>query len=179
MKNIKLFGFSAGAQTVHRYSLHQNYDIKASITVKYIISDPDIFPYFNRERPSIKGDSFGVPEAYWIPEAWKVSSFHFHQLIDATELISFRCINCLSLKYVYGTKNSQPWISKFEECASYDNWRDGLKEITGYISRLSHRDLARAVEGNLIFISFLDASFYCSLLNFLLNQSIPKRMWFT
>ena len=74
LKLISLFGFSAGAQTLLRYSIFSNYNIVNRIHVKYVISDPSTYVYFNKERPHVNVSSgFGIPDESWIQPGWKVN----------------------------------------------------------------------------------------------------------
>lgn len=65
LNNITLFGFSAGAQTVLRYSILPNIEDKTSI--KYIVSDPSTYLYFNNLRPIPDTTfEFAVPNIDWL-----------------------------------------------------------------------------------------------------------------
>jgi fermentation-respiration switch protein FrsA (DUF1100 family) len=80
LKNITVFGFSAGAQTVLRYSaLANNLLSNINVVPRYIISDPSTYFYLDDRRPfkyiNIDGFqeiSFLVPNASMIPYNWKV-----------------------------------------------------------------------------------------------------------
>ena len=80
IKNITVFGFSAGAQTVLRYAALPNYEIKnLRIKPRFIISDPSTYFYFDTKRPLkiIDKDGFVqiifiTPNSSTINVAWKV-----------------------------------------------------------------------------------------------------------
>ena len=80
LKNITVFGFSAGAQTVLRFAALPNYEIKnIRIKPRYIISDPSTYFYFDDKRPYTFVDAngftqvdFAIPNASWILNEWKV-----------------------------------------------------------------------------------------------------------
>ena len=62
LRNITVFGFSAGAQTILRYSALPAYTIKnAKISQpRFVISDPSTYLYFTPERPyhEVSADGF-------------------------------------------------------------------------------------------------------------------------
>ena len=82
LRNITVFGFSAGAQTVLRYAALPNYEIKnLRIRPRFIISDPSTYFYFDNKRPYKYFDSdgflridFAVPNSTWIGGQWQVNS---------------------------------------------------------------------------------------------------------
>ena len=81
LRNITVFGFSAGAQTVLRYAALPNYEISnLHIKPRFIISDPSTYFYLDNKRPLKYIDvdgftqiTFSVPNSSWITMQWKVS----------------------------------------------------------------------------------------------------------
>ena len=74
LESIVLFGFSAGAQTLFRYAFLPSFNIQSltNIRIKFVISDPSTYLYFDEKRPfSDKENGFGIPDANWITQ-WKV-----------------------------------------------------------------------------------------------------------
>ena len=80
LKNITLFGFSAGAQTVLRYAAMPNYQSRnLFVQVKFVISDPSTYLYLSPERPYTYVDEdgfnrvgFRMPNATLLPSRWAV-----------------------------------------------------------------------------------------------------------
>lgn len=86
LKNITLFGFSAGGQTMQRYAIKPKYIEREHVHVRFVISDPSGFAYFDDRRPRTDGsEEFGVPKpdeseeetlppgkvrSKWIPKQW-------------------------------------------------------------------------------------------------------------
>jgi pimeloyl-ACP methyl ester carboxylesterase len=113
LRNITLFGFSAGAQTVLRYAGLTNYKIKnPHVTkVRYVVSDPSTFLYFTNERPfktvsptGVQEVSFQVPDASWITRWPWIPGW-------AVDCSSTYC------------------------CAEYNEWRFGLDNLSGYYAQ--------------------------------------------
>lgn len=90
MKNITLFGFSAGGQTMQRYAIMPKYQEREHVHVRFVISDPSGFAYFDDQRPMTDGSgSFAVPKldenedegalpagkvkSRWILDQWKTT----------------------------------------------------------------------------------------------------------
>lgn len=76
LEKIALFGFSAGGQTVLRYSMLPSFNLKnKKIKLKFIVGDVSSYLYFDKIRPFSNGSSgFGVPNPSWISDSWKVIS---------------------------------------------------------------------------------------------------------
>jgi len=133
VRSITLFGFSAGAQTLLRYSILPLYKFPASssssstssspdanVNVRFVISDPSTFVYLNNERPAPSSESgswsgnFAVPDSSWV--------------------------------------TSWPWIWENDgynsNCAGYNNWRFGLEALTGYLEH--HQASSAAVRSQMI-----------------------------
>ena len=109
MQQITLFGFSAGAQLVQRYGLHPVFtDLSTKHMVRYIIADASSYSYYNAERPYTNGEEkFGIPDSIWLPPQWS---------------------------FVHGSNTR--WIEGFDKsCMSYNIWRNGIENPTGYIGK--------------------------------------------
>ncbi|WP_237772477.1 hypothetical protein [Herbaspirillum robiniae] len=68
LKEIVLMGHSAGAQLMQRYAVVNQLDAplqQAGIAVRYIISSPSSYVYFEASRPD--GDSFELPRTVMCP----------------------------------------------------------------------------------------------------------------
>ena len=106
VRNITIFGFSAGAQTVLRYAALPNYEIKnLKIKPRFIISDPSTYFYFDNKRPQkiIDEDGFTqiifvVPNSSIINTIWKVRiSLHVIFMFYT----HFCCCYCCCCCYCY------------------------------------------------------------------------------
>eukprot|EP01038_Epipyxis_sp_PR26KG_P005821 gene5821-8027_t len=109
IENIILFGFSAGAQLLLRYSILPQYHIinNDNIKVKFVISDPSTYLYLDDRRHFVNGSiGFDVPNQDWLPSSWK---------FDA---------------------QGQKWITSWvdDKCNAYNEWRYGLEKLDGYFS---------------------------------------------
>ena len=75
LEKIILFGFSAGGQFLLRYSFLPSFNIQSllNIQIKFVISDPSTYLYFDEKRPFSNNynNGFGVPDETWISQ-WKV-----------------------------------------------------------------------------------------------------------
>ena len=74
VNDVVLVGFSAGAQTVLRYSILPSYATSIpNIRIRYVVSDPSTYLYMNNQRfMNDKPSSRGQPDRSWIPDAWAV-----------------------------------------------------------------------------------------------------------
>lgn len=102
--SITIFGFSAGAQMLQRYAMMPKFYISNTYAhLKFIISDPSTFLYFDNKRP-YSSNSFDTPNASWLKQEWN---------IDA--------------------QTNLPWITTWDEnCNKYNDWRYGLNDLNGY-----------------------------------------------
>jgi hypothetical protein len=85
MKKVTLFGFSAGGQTVLRYSMWPQFKEGVNISdsafiaqnevvaVQYVVADVSSYVYFDARRPLRNGGGFAVPTDSWLADStWKV-----------------------------------------------------------------------------------------------------------
>lgn len=128
VKRVTLFGFSAGAQTILRYSLFPRVRVDVNVNlntaqplmqpqppastpsslssssaphIRFVVSDPSSFPYLDRRRPYTNGTAgFGEPDASWLPHKWRVSA------LDGSN-----------------------WTTDWSACAGYNKWRYGLENL--------------------------------------------------
>ena len=79
VESIVLAGFSAGAQTVLRYSFLPLFTLSSpSIKVRYVVSDPSTYLYLDPLRYFTGArSSRGIPDATWIKDSWKVLFYNF------------------------------------------------------------------------------------------------------
>eukprot|EP01039_Chlorochromonas_danica_P009981 gene9981-11039_t len=159
LKLISLFGFSAGGQTVLRYSLWphlrrhhlvntlvtDNIKHNASISIQYVVADISSYLYFDNRRPFNNGSvGYGIPGPDWLNNSWKVGA------------------------------DGKKWISGWNgSCAMYDDWRYGLNKLAGYYDYHSKQipnfkaDLIEAFPGrDLHFLIGLNDSLNCKLNTF-------------
>lgn len=147
--NITLFGFSAGAQLIQRYSVAQKYREYEGIQVKFIVSDPSSFAYFDQVRPFTNGTfGFSVPDQSWIPETWSIKvsddllsaeSNFTNTTLDDDLNASLNFSNALPYDF------NASWIDSFDypgdyNCIDYNYWRYGFYELTGYVANISTYD---------------------------------------
>ena len=130
VKSITLFGFSAGAQMLQRYVMMPKfYLLNTYAHIKYIISDPSTFLYFDNKRP-YSMNQFDVPNASWLRQEWNIDAH-----------------------------TNQPWITSWDEtCSKYNDWRYGFNDLIGYskiyfeknsienaITAYAHRDITYVI----------------------------------
>lgn len=150
LRLITLFGFSAGGQTVLRYSMwpkvpphSDSFDSNSSTSVQYVVGDVSSYLYFDARRPLINGSSgYAVPTADWLEaSSWRTDA------------------------------SGKPWISSWNSsCSGFNNWRYGLDRLSGYYafhaaSRPDFRtDLINAFPArNMHFLIGLNDSLNCKL----------------
>lgn len=108
LRTITLFGFSAGAQTVLRYSMLPIVNIEKIPSLRFVISDPSTFLYLNKERPfPNKTVGFAVPDSSWLQSSWQ------HNAID-------------------GSDWTPAWS---DDCSGFNKWRYGFDDLTGYFEK--------------------------------------------
>lgn len=136
LKKIVLFGFSAGGQTVLRYSMWPQYTLlNSNIMVKFVVGDLSSYLYLDGRRPFTNGSiGFGTPDASWLQDSWKVNA-----------------------------NTGARWIDSWDNsCQNYNDWRYGLNNLQGYYLAQSNSvdDFANAIESgtNIYYIKIL--SFY-------------------
>ena len=121
MKNITLFGFSAGGQTMQRYAIMPKYQEKEHVHVRFVISDPSGFAYFDDRRPLTDGSAdFAVPrlddeekkatspgkvKSKWIPDQWK-TTMSLNQWIGGPDDLG---ANALPVEQFGESKSNTQW----------------------------------------------------------------------
>lgn len=104
LRQITLFGFSAGAQTLVRYAAFPQLTAAPIIgprraKVNFVVSDPSTYLYLDNTRPFTNGSyGFGVPDGpSWLSPHWS------------------------------------EWLPTWNEsCANYNVWRYGFDRLEGY-----------------------------------------------
>lgn len=78
VNDVVLVGFSAGAQTILRYSFLPAYTVSIPhVRIRYVVSDPSTYLYMTNLRfMTDKPSSRGQPDRTWIPDAWKVRGYY-------------------------------------------------------------------------------------------------------
>ena len=121
LRNITLFGFSAGAQTLLRYASLSTFHILNPMIVKprFVISDPSTYLYMGPERPITVVDE-----------------------TTGNETVQFKIPTESWIARFKTTESGEPWIagwsvncSKTLCCERYNEWRFGLNRLTGYFAR--------------------------------------------
>lgn len=60
------------------------------ILMKFVISDPSTFLYFNKERPFTNGtNGFGIPDETWLQSSWKVFGIILMLMCNIERLIDY------------------------------------------------------------------------------------------
>ena len=109
LRQITLFGFSAGAQTLVRYAAFPQLGAAAAlppppgaqrrVKINFVVSDPSTYLYLDNTRPFTNGSyGFGVPDGpSWLSPRWS------------------------------------EWLPTWNEsCANYNVWRYGFDRLEGY-----------------------------------------------
>lgn len=162
LKNITFFGFSAGGQTMTRYSMLPKYNeadrmSNKELNVKYIVSDPSTFLYFDNRRP--------VPTTYnpvaQVPKVINSTTYRYD--VPTPDWIAPWTLDL----------SNTPWLSDWDsQCCFYNNWRYGFKQLTGYFAHHLEGDgnkIAEAIEQyryrNVVFLLGLNDTANCKVYN--------------
>lgn len=74
VEEIVLFGFSAGGQTILRYSMWPTFVSIPGVRVRSVVGDMSTYLYLNAKRPfTNNSEGFGIPNKDWIPQRWNAS----------------------------------------------------------------------------------------------------------
>jgi hypothetical protein len=79
---VVLFGFSAGGQTLLRYSMWPAFNSIPGVRVRSVVGDMSSYLYLDKRRPFSNGSTgFGIPDKDWILPLWNVRIFVAFRII--------------------------------------------------------------------------------------------------
>lgn len=120
LKSIVVAGHSAGGQFANRYEMANQVHDKLGVPVTYVVSNPSSYAYLDDTRPG-----------------------------DAAYSVSARAPGYVPATTAGEGGNAAPGASLFRSmrdgrgCTTYDQWPYGLKNRTGYTSKLSDDQLKK------------------------------------